>query len=172
MNTLSLQKLFHNWPQTKNLLSFIENDEQIVFYEIPYGTTIESLLSEIGVVCDNKEIEGISGSVTAFFAKEFSKKCLFVVPSEKDCAELILDLTTVFTDDKGILQAEILTLPWWGMVPYRACAKGAVVFVHGICEHLGRYNYIKEKFVDNETLDINGKQYTFDQNGVCENPEG
>ena len=105
MNTLSLQKLFHNWPQTKNLLSFIENDEQIV-----------------------KEIEGISGSVTAFFAKEFSKKCLFVVPSEKDCAELILDLTTVFTDDKGILQAEILTLPWWGMVPYRACAKGAVVF--------------------------------------------
>ena len=105
MNTLSLQKLFHNWPQTKNLLSFIENDEQIV-----------------------KEIEGISGSVTAFFAKEFSKKCLFVVPSEKDCSELILDLTTVFTDDKGILQAEILTLPWWGMVPYRACAKGAVVF--------------------------------------------
>ena len=105
MNTLSLQKLFHNWPQTKNLLSFIENDEQIV-----------------------KEIEGISGSVTAFFAKEFSKKCLFVVPSEKDCAELILDLTTVFTDDKGILQAEILTLPWWGMVPYRTCAKGAVVF--------------------------------------------
>ena len=26
--------------------------------------------------------------------------------------------------------------------------KAAVVFVHGICEHLGRYNYIKEKFVE------------------------
>lgn len=32
----------------------------IVFYEIPYGTTIEALLSEIGLICDNKEIEGIS----------------------------------------------------------------------------------------------------------------
>jgi DNA gyrase subunit A len=32
----------------------------LVFYEIPYGTTIEGLLTEIGVVCDNKEIEGIS----------------------------------------------------------------------------------------------------------------
>ena len=32
----------------------------IVFYEIPYGTTIEGLLSEIGRVCDEKEIEGIS----------------------------------------------------------------------------------------------------------------
>lgn len=26
--------------------------------------------------------------------------------------------------------------------------KAAVVFVHGICEHLGRYNYIKSKFVE------------------------
>lgn len=32
----------------------------IVFYEIPYGTTIEGLLAEIGTVCDAKEIEGIS----------------------------------------------------------------------------------------------------------------
>ena len=32
----------------------------IVFYEIPYGTTIEGLLSEISAVCDAKEIEGIS----------------------------------------------------------------------------------------------------------------
>jgi len=26
--------------------------------------------------------------------------------------------------------------------------KAAVVFVHGICEHLGRYSYIKDKFID------------------------
>ena len=32
----------------------------IVFYEIPYGTTIEGLLGEISAVCDAKEIEGIS----------------------------------------------------------------------------------------------------------------
>ena len=32
----------------------------IIFYEIPYGTTIEGLLGEISAVCDAKEIEGIS----------------------------------------------------------------------------------------------------------------
>ncbi len=34
--------------------------QNIVFYEIPYGTTIEGLLTQIGKVCDGKEIEGIS----------------------------------------------------------------------------------------------------------------
>ena len=32
----------------------------IIFYEIPYGETVEGLLSEIGEVCDKKEIEGIT----------------------------------------------------------------------------------------------------------------
>ena len=32
----------------------------IVFYEIPYGKTVEDILSQIGEVCDKKEIEGIS----------------------------------------------------------------------------------------------------------------
>ena len=106
MNTLSLQKYIHQWTQMQNLVDFILQDD------------------------DNfiKEIEGISGSITAFFAKEINKDFVFVVPSEKDCSELILDLTTVFTDQNGILQADIFTLPWWGFVPYRSCAKGAVVF--------------------------------------------
>ena len=33
---------------------------KIVFYEIPYGVTIEDLLTNIAEVCNNKEIEGIS----------------------------------------------------------------------------------------------------------------
>ena len=32
---------------------------QIVFYEIPYGTKTEDLLAEIGQACDEKEIEGV-----------------------------------------------------------------------------------------------------------------
>lgn len=38
----------------------IEKGTNIVFYEIPYGTTIEGLLTQIGEVCDSKEIEGVS----------------------------------------------------------------------------------------------------------------
>ena len=34
--------------------------QNIVFYEIPYGTTIENLITEIGEVCDSKEVEGVS----------------------------------------------------------------------------------------------------------------
>lgn len=36
------------------------NKQNIEFYEIPYGTSIEGLIAEIGKVCDDKEIEGIS----------------------------------------------------------------------------------------------------------------
>ena len=32
----------------------------LVFYEIPYGETVEGILTEIGELCDKKEIEGIS----------------------------------------------------------------------------------------------------------------
>lgn len=35
------------------------NKQKIIFYEIPYGTTIEGLIAEIGHACDDKDIEGI-----------------------------------------------------------------------------------------------------------------
>lgn len=34
-------------------------DNKIIFYEIPYGTTVEALLAEIAEVCEKKEITGI-----------------------------------------------------------------------------------------------------------------
>ena len=37
----------------------IEKDTNIVFYEIPFGTTTENLMNEIGELSDNKEIDGI-----------------------------------------------------------------------------------------------------------------
>lgn len=33
--------------------------QKIIFYEIPYGTSIEGLIAEIGKACNDKEIEGI-----------------------------------------------------------------------------------------------------------------
>ena len=55
----------------------------IVFYEIPYGTTIEGILSEIGEVCDKKEIEGISE-----IRDESNKKGLRIVIECKKGANL------------------------------------------------------------------------------------
>ena len=34
--------------------------QKIIFYEVPYGQTIERLLAELGDCCDKKEIEGIT----------------------------------------------------------------------------------------------------------------
>ncbi|MCC8068675.1 MAG: DNA topoisomerase 4 subunit A [Ruminococcus sp.] len=54
--------------------------QNIVFYEIPYGTSIEGLLSEIGEVCDKKEIEGVSE-----IRDESNKKGLrIVIQCQKD----------------------------------------------------------------------------------------
>jgi len=51
----------------------IEKDK-IIFYEIPYGTTIEGILAEIGEVCEAKEIEGITDA-----RDESNKKGLRIV---------------------------------------------------------------------------------------------
>lgn len=51
---------------------------KIIFYEIPYGTTIEGLIAEVGKVCEEKEIEGISD-----IHDESSKKIRIVITCEK-----------------------------------------------------------------------------------------
>ena len=55
----------------------IENNK-IIFYEIPYGTTIEGLIAEVGQACEEKEIEGISD-----IHDESSKKIRIVVTCDK-----------------------------------------------------------------------------------------
>ena len=51
---------------------------KIIFYEIPYGETIEGLIAEVGKVCEDKEIEGISD-----IHDESSKKIRIVVTCDK-----------------------------------------------------------------------------------------
>ena len=58
----------------------IEKNKNIIFYEIPYGTTIEGLLTEINSACEKKEIEGISE-----IRDESNKKGLrIVIECQKD----------------------------------------------------------------------------------------
>ena len=55
----------------------IEKDK-IIFYEIPYGETIEGLIAEVGDAAEKKEIEGISD-----IHDESSKKIRIVITCEK-----------------------------------------------------------------------------------------
>ncbi len=79
-----------------------------------------------------REIEGLQGGMHAFFVKEYAvgntNTTVIIVPDEKDAKNLIIDLQSLFDDGSGGCNANILQLPWWGIVPYRACAKGARVF--------------------------------------------
>lgn len=51
---------------------------KIIFYEIPYGETIEGLIAQVGKACEDKDIEGISD-----IHDESSKKIRIVVTCEK-----------------------------------------------------------------------------------------
>ena len=51
---------------------------KIIFYEIPYGETIEGLIAQVGKACENKDIEGISD-----IHDESSKKIRIVVTCER-----------------------------------------------------------------------------------------
>lgn len=55
---------------------------KIIFYEIPYGLTIEGLLEEIGAACDAKEIEGI-----AEIQDQSNRKGLRIVIECEKCAD-------------------------------------------------------------------------------------
>ena len=51
---------------------------KIIFYEVPYGETIEGLIAQVGKACEDKEIEGISD-----IHDESSKKIRIVVTCER-----------------------------------------------------------------------------------------
>ena len=67
---------------------------KIIFYEVPYGTTIEDLIAEVGKVCEEKEIEGITD-----IHDESSKKIRIVVTCDKGIdPELIVKKIYAKTD--------------------------------------------------------------------------
>ncbi len=79
-----------------------------------------------------REIEGLQGGMHGFFVKSYvetsNESVVIIVPDEKDAKNLLIDLQSIFDDGNDGYSANIYQLPWWGIVPYRSCAKGARVF--------------------------------------------
>lgn len=79
-----------------------------------------------------REIEGLHGAMHGFFVAEYllhdKNPLVIIVPDEKDAKNLITDLQSIYDNGKNECNADIFQLPWWGIVPYRAAAKGARVF--------------------------------------------
>ena len=105
MNTLStlLQKKISSWSAVQNIVEMLGSSDVL-----------------------QKEAEGVQGSLAGFivaeYVKKYKKDIALVVPTQKELQDICTDIQTY--DDS----IEILNLPWWGTVPYRAVAKGSVVF--------------------------------------------
>ena len=105
MNTLStlLYKKISSWNVSKDV--------------------VELFCSDTG---SPQEIEGLQGCLSGFLIAEYVKKIgkdiAVVVPTAKELQDICTDIHTY--DEK----IEVLELPWWGTVPYRAAAKGSVIF--------------------------------------------
>ena len=89
-------------------------------------------------------VSGLNGSLPGFFIAEYMKKKFFqalhekqyngriitgnedfliITPTQKDADECESDLQTILGDS-----VELIMIPWWDMLPYRAAGKGASVF--------------------------------------------
>lgn len=134
MNTLqsTLQNKIHSWAGMKNAVETISTGK------FPF------------------DVEGINGGMQGFFISELAQSrraellralqygnkpplkeagdFLLIVPTEKDAETLINDLQGAFPPVKDAKtgkekpSAEILSFPWWGLVPYRPASKGSLVF--------------------------------------------
>jgi transcription-repair coupling factor (superfamily II helicase) len=139
MNSLlpnSLHNLFGSWTEMNDCMSLLSGSERT---DIKFPVEIEGLQGAsyafftAGCIMKRLQssIHAIQYSATGRYTqvqKDLNGAIpdidsLLIVPTEKDAADIITDLRTALGD-----AVDILLLPWWGLVPYRAAAPGSVVF--------------------------------------------
>lgn len=130
MNTLlsnSLINAIKKWNPAVNILNKLTDDKNSFPLEIEgiQGCFAGIFTSLYVNSCKNKFIQQIQYlSAKKNIKDETAVSCdtVIVVPTEKEESSVIQDLQTFLSD------AEIITLPWWSTVPYRASPKGSIVF--------------------------------------------
>ncbi|MFP3089767.1 transcription-repair coupling factor [Treponema sp. TIM-1] len=102
-----------------NTLSF-----PLILNKIAASPEIRTFLDAYGKGKFPLEIDGSEGALTALMLSALFQAqpgvFLAVVPTEREAADLILDLES--------LGAPVLSLPWWGTMPYRDMAPLSAVF--------------------------------------------
>lgn len=131
MNTLlsnSLLDAINKWNVLNDLTLNLTNDKYNYPLEIEgsqgsfngiitaalLNSTKNKFISQIQYLASQKNIKD---------EKPVSLDMIIVVPTEKEELTAISDLEA-FSED-----FEIISLPWWGSIPYRACAPGSAVFL-------------------------------------------
>ena len=153
MNTLqssSLQKHIHAWKNMQDVISSIKEENFPYEIEGLQGGLSAFFIAELLQNRRNDLMSSIQykNAMPLSNASDF----LLVVPTEKDAETLSEDLKSIFNDAEPVAartvlndenpepnkkrmnmeengnMPEILQLPWWGLVPYRAASTGSLVF--------------------------------------------
>ncbi|MBQ7158315.1 MAG: transcription-repair coupling factor [Treponema sp.] len=136
MNSLiseTLQKSLSRWTEFQRAAKSIANTSGSVRAEIEglQGAATSFFISAYLEASRDACISSLQYTTTGRYSQgqnagkssASSLDCVVVVPNEKDAADLLTDLHTVFED-----RVETYLLPWWGLVPYRSAAIGSAVF--------------------------------------------
>jgi len=135
MNTLSansIMEILEKWPDFRTpIKNLVDTDSGFpAETEGIQGSLYSFFTAEYLHLKQAKILHEIQYSATGRYSQDLpaqnrqkqSADIIIIVPSDKDAADVSTDLSAI------IPEAEILQLPWWGMVAYRAAAKGAVTF--------------------------------------------
>ena len=122
LSTNSIKEAIHSWPPMRDAV-FRLTDASCRF---PFSVTgLHGSLSAYFIAEYAERIqslafkESVSGTVS-FDSR--SSDIVIVTPGESEAIDIRTDLTSIFPE------AEIIDIPWWGMIPYRPASRGAAVF--------------------------------------------
>lgn len=122
LSTNSIKEAIHSWPPMRDAVSRLADAS----CRFPFS------------------VRGLHGALSAYFTAEYSERIqssafkesvsggvsfdsrssdiVIVTPGENEAIDIRTDLTSIFPE------AEIIDIPWWGMIPYRPVSRGAAVF--------------------------------------------
>ncbi len=122
LSTNSIKEAIHSWPPMRDAVSRLTDASArfpfsvrglhgslSAYFTAEYCERIQSLAFK----------ESVSGAVS-FDSR--SSDIVIVTPGENEAIDIRTDLTSIFPE------AEIIDIPWWGMIPYRPVSRGAAVF--------------------------------------------
>ncbi|MGI5096147.1 transcription-repair coupling factor [Treponema socranskii] len=122
LSTNSIKEAIHSWPPMRDAVSRLTDTSCRFPFSVRglHGSLSAYFIAEY---CERiKSLafkESVSGGVS-FDSR--SSDIVIVTPGENEAIDIRTDLTSIFPE------AEIIDIPWWGMIPYRPVSRGAAVF--------------------------------------------
>ena len=123
----SVNNFLHNWKDFSSAADTITSSDVEFPVQISgtHGSLFTYFLNELNNTARYKTLQKVQYSNSSKKTVEynsFSQDYLIVVPGEFEMNNLAEDINAIFPE------AQVFLFPSWGTIPYRAAAKGSVVF--------------------------------------------